>query len=170
MDGRNASFGRRWGHRGFNFTLVKSKSYLLIFTYYVSLFLINIFYRYSKLEFQQARSLWMAGMRHLGDVEATEADYETQFSVMVEQEVERRLFQVSLYYCYCVELIDEVRIWAEFCSYCESNSGQKKKPDNHLGFSRNEIRFFMLTLCAKNRWLLNSYHKTADFRQYWLYM
>ena len=51
----------------------------------------------------------MAGMRHLGDVEATEADYETQFSVMVEQEVERRLFQVSLYYCYCVELIDEVR-------------------------------------------------------------
>ena len=39
----------------------------------------------------------MAGMRHLGDVEATEADYETQFSVMVEQEVERRLFQVSLY-------------------------------------------------------------------------
>ena len=83
---------------------------MLIFTYYVSLFLINIFYRYSKLEFQQARSLWMAGMRHLGDVEATEADYETQFSVMVEQEVERRLFQVSLYYCYCVELIDEVRI------------------------------------------------------------
>ena len=50
----------------------------------------------------------MAGMRHLGDVEATEADYETQFSVMVEQEVERRLFQVSLYYCYCVELIYEV--------------------------------------------------------------
>merc|ERR1719238_69875 len=49
--------------------------------------------KYSKLEFQQARSLWMAGMRHLGDVEATEADYETQFSVMVEQEVERRLFQ-----------------------------------------------------------------------------
>ena len=33
-------------------------------------------------------------MRHLGDVEASEADYETQFSVLVEQEVERRLFQV----------------------------------------------------------------------------
>jgi hypothetical protein len=49
--------------------------------------------KYSKLEFQQARSLWMAGMRHLGDVEASEADYETQFSVLVEQEVERRLFQ-----------------------------------------------------------------------------
>jgi hypothetical protein len=42
-------------------------------------------------------------MRHLGDVEATEADYETQFSVMVEQEVERRLFQVSLdpFYLFC---------------------------------------------------------------------
>ena len=36
-------------------------------------------------------------MRHLGDVEATEADYETQFSVLVEQEVERRLFQVRFY-------------------------------------------------------------------------
>ena len=61
--------------------------------------------RYSKLEFQQARSLWMAGMRHLGDVEATEADYETQFSVMVEQEVERRLFQVSFLFSYFVELL-----------------------------------------------------------------
>ena len=59
-------------------------------------FSLKISHRYSKLEFQQARSLWMAGMRHLGDVEATEADYETQFSVLVEQEVERRLFQVSL--------------------------------------------------------------------------
>ena len=70
-------------------------------------------------------------MRHLGDVEATEADYETQFSVMVEQEVERRLFQVSLYYyCYCVELIYEV-------SYNKNLSRilVRKKPDNHLSFS-----------------------------------
>ena len=29
----------------------------------------------------------------MGDIEATEADYETQFSMMVEQEVEKRLFQ-----------------------------------------------------------------------------
>ena len=68
-------------------------------------FSLEFSHRYSKLEFQQARSLWMAGMRHLGDVEATEADYETQFSVMVEQEVERRLFQVSFLFSYFVELL-----------------------------------------------------------------
>ena len=36
----------------------------------------------------------MAGVRNLG--EASEVDYETQFSTLVEQEVERRLFQVSV--------------------------------------------------------------------------
>ena len=36
-------------------------------------FSLEFSHRYSKLEFQQARSLWMVGMRHLGDVEATEA-------------------------------------------------------------------------------------------------
>ena len=46
------------------------------------------------MEYDHARSLWMAGIRHMGDMETTEADYETQFSMMVEQEVERRLFQV----------------------------------------------------------------------------
>ena len=51
------------------------------------------FFRYSKLEYDHARSLWIAGVRHMGDIEATEADYETQFSMMVEQEVEKRLFQ-----------------------------------------------------------------------------
>ena len=48
------------------------------------------FFRYSKLEYDHARSLWIAGVRHIGDIEATEADYETQFSMMVEQEVEKR--------------------------------------------------------------------------------
>ena len=46
------------------------------------------------MEFEQARNLWMAGVRHLGET-ASEAEYETQFSVLVEQEVEKRLFQVS---------------------------------------------------------------------------
>ena len=35
----------------------------------------------------------MSGIRHVSDLEASEADYESQFSMMVEQEVERRLFQ-----------------------------------------------------------------------------
>ena len=49
--------------------------------------------RYSKLEYDHARTLWMSGIRHVSDLEASEADYESQFSMMVEQEVERRLFQ-----------------------------------------------------------------------------
>ena len=48
----------------------------------------------------------MAGIRHLGEDEALEADYETQFSLMVEQEVERRLFQVRTFF---VCLISEHR-------------------------------------------------------------
>ena len=36
-------------------------------------FSLEFSHRYSKLEFQQARSLWMVGMRHLGYVEAAEA-------------------------------------------------------------------------------------------------
>lgn len=48
--------------------------------------------KYSKLEFEQARNLWMAGVRHLGEA-TSEAEYETQFSMLVEQEVEKRLFQ-----------------------------------------------------------------------------
>ena len=51
------------------------------------------FFRYSKLEYDHARTLWMSGIRHVSDLEASEADYESQFSMMVEQEVERRLFQ-----------------------------------------------------------------------------
>lgn len=49
--------------------------------------------RYSKLEFEQARHMWMAGVRHLSDDENGDVDYESQFSSLVEQEVERRLFQ-----------------------------------------------------------------------------
>ena len=37
----------------------------------------------------------MSGIRHVSDLEASEADYESQFSMMVEQEVEKRLFQVG---------------------------------------------------------------------------
>ena len=37
----------------------------------------------------------MAGVRHFGEHAASEAEYETQFSILVEQEVEKRLFQVS---------------------------------------------------------------------------
>ena len=47
------------------------------------------------MEFEQARNLWMAGVRHFGEHAASEAEYETQFSILVEQEVEKRLFQVS---------------------------------------------------------------------------
>ncbi len=52
--------------------------------------------KYTKLEFEQARNLWMAGVRHLNDEEAGDGDYETQFSMLVEQEVERRLFQEKI--------------------------------------------------------------------------
>ena len=39
----------------------------------------------------------MAGVRHFGEHAASEAEYETQFSILVEQEVEKRLFQVSFW-------------------------------------------------------------------------
>ena len=123
-------------------------------------------FRYSKLEFQQARSLWMAGMRHLGDVEATEADYETQFSVMVEQEVERRLFQVSLYYFF-FRWIDR---WSQLQQEFEQNSA-------HI-VSRILVRKKQITTWVFQEWDQNSvenydehqvFHvhcvqKTADYR------
>lgn len=40
----------------------------------------------------------MAGVRHLGDGDSSEVDYEDQFNSLVEQEVERRMFQVSFYF------------------------------------------------------------------------
>ena len=44
------------------------------------------------MEFEQARNLWMAGVRHLGEA-TSEAEYETQFSMLVEQEVEKRILE-----------------------------------------------------------------------------
>jgi hypothetical protein len=52
--------------------------------------------KYSKLEYEQARNLWMAGLRHLAGDQAepgSETEYETHFASLVEQEVERILFQ-----------------------------------------------------------------------------
>ena len=70
------------------------------------------------MEYDHARSLWMAGIRHMGDMETTEADYETQFSMMVEQEVERRLFQVRkpsyvffyLHHVFSVSIIFDINL------------------------------------------------------------
>ena len=76
------------------------------------------FLRYSKLEFEQARNLWMAGVRHLGET-ASEAEYETQFSVLVEQEVEKRLFQVSrlcIQHTLCQIIIFLSNFWKNFQS------------------------------------------------------
>jgi hypothetical protein len=87
---------------------------------------------------------------------------------MVEQEVERRLFQVSLYYCYCVELIDEVRIWAEFCSYCESNSGQKKNPITTWVFPGMRSGFSCLHCVQKtdDSWIHITKQLTSDNTDY----
>ena len=61
--------------------------------------------KYSKLEFEATRNLWLQSQRRLRA--ATDEDdlsgksFEEQFSTLVEQEVERRIFQVSENGCKC---------------------------------------------------------------------
>ena len=55
--------------------------------------------KYSKLEYEATRNMWLQSQRRMrnadGDDDMSGRSFEEQFSTLVEQEVERRIFQVG---------------------------------------------------------------------------